>query len=90
MVSLTEGQDTLMISVGDRGCGIAGEELDLIFTPFYSRRALGTGLGLPLAAKIVNLHGGQLTVDSQPGEGTCFTLLLPLKQTPETARSSVS
>jgi signal transduction histidine kinase len=68
----------LSVIVQDHGCGIAPEHLDNIFTPFYSSRPSGTGLGLPLAARIVDLHHGKLLVDSQIGGGTTFTVVLPI------------
>ncbi len=73
--------DNLVVGIEDFGCGIEPENRDKIFTPFFSTRAQGTGLGLPLAGKIINLHGGRILVDSQPGKGTVFTIYLPLKET---------
>ena len=72
--------DSVIIRIEDCGCGIAAENLDKIFTPFYSSRPSGTGLGLPLAKKIIDLHHGRLSVTSKAGEGTAFTLTLPLVQ----------
>jgi len=69
----------LQIEVEDSGCGIAEEDLDRIFTPFFSSRPSGTGLGLPLARKIIDLHQGSLTVRSQLGNGTTFTISLPIR-----------
>jgi signal transduction histidine kinase len=67
-----------VLAVRDFGCGIAAENLDKIFTPFYSSRPSGTGLGLSLVAKIVALHAGTVDVKSGPGAGTCFEIRLPL------------
>jgi len=69
----------LQIEVEDFGCGIAEDDLDKIFTPFFSCRPSGTGLGLPLARKIVDLHLGSLSVESQLGKGTTFTISLPIR-----------
>ena len=74
-------EDTLRITVHDSGCGIASENIPKIFTPFFSSRPSGNGLGLPLAEKIVAMHGGRLAVTSEPGEGTTFTVELPRRQT---------
>ncbi|MCP4684528.1 MAG: hypothetical protein GY867_03670, partial [bacterium] len=60
------------------GCGIPAEDVDRIFTPFFSSRPSGTGLGLSLVAKIVRVHGGRTNVRSAPGSGTCFTISLPV------------
>jgi PAS domain S-box-containing protein len=81
------------IQIEDFGCGIAEQDLDKIFTPFFSSRPSGTGLGLPLARKIIDLHGGTLAVTSQVGKGTVFTITLPVKSqshdTPADSKSSV-
>ncbi len=70
----------LTITVTDQGCGISAEDLDKIFTPFFSSRPSGTGLGLPLTRKIIDLHQGRLMVDSKPKCGTAFTVILPQVQ----------
>lgn len=63
----------------DGGAGIAESELDRIFRPFVTTKTKGTGLGLPIVQKIVDHHGGRVEVQSRLGEGTCFTVLLPLR-----------
>lgn len=65
------------LAIRDHGCGIPEENLKMIFTPFFSSRPSGNGLGLPLAAKIIDLHSGELLVDSVEGEGTEFVIQLP-------------
>lgn len=70
--------DNLLVTVADQGPGISPEELKNIFKVFYSTRLGGTGLGLPIAQRIVELHGGGIKVDSQMGQGTTFTFILPL------------
>ncbi|MEW6412961.1 MAG: ATP-binding protein [Candidatus Zixiibacteriota bacterium] len=77
-LSLCAQADRVAIQVRDFGCGISPENLDKIFTPFFSTRPSGTGLGLPLARKIVDLHGGSLSVESHVDRGTVFSLTLPL------------
>lgn len=73
----------LVIEVSDRGEGIAAEELERVFSPFYrvdrsrARATGGVGLGLPLARRIAEAHGGTLTARSTPGEGTTLTLTIP-------------
>jgi signal transduction histidine kinase len=75
--------EALVLEVADTGIGIPVEEQAHIFEKFYRgssaevRRRPGTGLGLALAQQIVSLHGGQLTLTSQPGRGTTFRLQLP-------------
>lgn len=67
------------ISIEDTGCGIEKKDLQRIFEPFFTGRPLGrgTGLGLFIANSIVRQHRGEISVESQPGQGTRFTILLP-------------
>jgi len=66
--------------IGDTGYGIPPEQLKDIFTPFFTTRQSGTGLGLSVSYGIVKNHGGMITVRSEPGAGSQFTVTLPLKQ----------
>lgn len=75
--SVRSEKGTVAVRITDYGCGIAEDKLDKIFTPFYSSRPSGTGLGLPLASRIVSLHGGSLTVESVEGRGTTILIQLP-------------
>jgi signal transduction histidine kinase len=63
-------------AVEDDGCGIPAEVLNQLFTPFFTTKAQGTGLGLSTVRKIVEAHGGVLKVDSKPGKGTRFDVVL--------------
>jgi signal transduction histidine kinase len=82
--SAADGQ--VEISVHDTGVGISVEDQTRIFEEFYqvgaSRTQEGTGLGLALTMRLVELHQGQLSVESEPGVGSTFTVTLPLRQTP--------
>jgi len=66
--------------VDDQGVGIPAENLERIFQPFFTTKAKGTGLGLPITQKIVREHGGQIQVKSTPGNGTRFTLTFPISE----------
>ena len=66
------------VSLTDTGPGIPAENLDRIFEPFFTTKTTGTGLGLAISFDIVQNHGGRITVESQPGQGTTFTVWLPL------------
>lgn len=71
------GGDKILVVVTDHGPGIAQQELDNIFKVFYSTRRGGSGLGLPIAQRIVELHGGGIKVESKVGVGTTISLILP-------------
>ena len=68
----------------DDGKGIPEERLDKIFDPGFTSkpRGVGTGLGLAIAHQTITGHGGSIEVRSKPGQGTLFTLVLPLSQEP--------
>jgi two-component system, OmpR family, sensor histidine kinase SenX3 len=79
-------RDTVRISVADHGLGIPGRDLERIFERFYrvdhgrSRNTGGTGLGLSIVRHVANNHQGRVDVESREGEGSTFTLVLPLQQ----------
>ena len=82
-VSVRQDESGLNVSVSDNGIGIRPEDQDRIFEKFYRvedqrvSRISGSGLGLSLAREVVRLHGGQLTVQSEPDRGSTFTLNIP-------------
>ncbi|MDP6158013.1 MAG: ATP-binding protein [Phycisphaerales bacterium] len=69
--------DDIHIHITDTGPGIPEDQLEEIFHPYVSHRAGGTGLGLPTTRRLIEEHGGRLTVASELGHGTKFTILLP-------------
>ncbi len=79
----TEGEN-VWIEVADNGSGIARENLSRIFDPFFTTKAIGkgTGLGLSLAYGIVQKHRGRIDVATEPGKGTCFRIVLPVRRQP--------
>ncbi len=80
----TKKRDALaVVTVTDTGPGIPADALPRIFDPYFSTKKGGTGLGLPTAKRIVEEHGGRLTVSSEPGKGTSFVLTLPLQSPPK-------
>jgi signal transduction histidine kinase len=76
-VEQTAGE--VLLSIRDTGDGISPEDLDKIFDPFFTRAPLGkgTGLGLSICHSIVDQHGGTISVESQSGKGSTFTVRLP-------------
>lgn len=70
-------QRWVFLAVADSGTGMTPDQLDSLFTPFFTTKEKGTGLGLPLTHKIIEEHQGYLRVESQFGVGSTFTILLP-------------
>ena len=68
------------IRITDSGCGIADDELERIFTPYFTTKTTGSGLGLATCQKVIEDHKGLLKVDSVPGQGTTMTVSLPLRR----------
>jgi signal transduction histidine kinase len=82
-IALTMNGEAVTVTISDSGVGIADEDKPRVFERFFKAdksrdRALGgSGLGLSLVRKIAELHGGTVTVDSEPGNGATFTVVLP-------------
>jgi two-component system sensor histidine kinase AtoS len=74
----TEDEHTVSIKVADDGVGVAPENLDKVFDPFFSTKPSGTGLGLAMVHRIVDAHRGVITFDSRPGQGTTVEIRLPI------------
>ena len=93
LITITTRRDDdrhIAVEVADNGIGIAPEILPRIFDPFFTTKDVGkgTGLGLSIVYKIVEQHGGRISVASNPGVGTRFTVVLPLTP-PEPAPAAV-
>lgn len=73
----TGGASAVVIQVTDSGCGMPAEALEHIFSPYFTGKAQGTGLGLSIVHKIVQAHGGTISVHSTVGSGTDFCLVFP-------------
>jgi two-component system, sporulation sensor kinase E len=79
-LSTRSAQDELRIEVADSGEGISEDRIQKIFEPYYTTRENGSGLGLTLVFKIVKEHRGEIQVQSEPGRGSAFTIVLPIPQ----------
>ena len=72
-----QSKSAILISVKDTGSGIAKDKIDKIFTPFFTTKSDGTGLGLFISNRIISKHGGAIFVDSKPDDGAEFKIYLP-------------
>ncbi|MFN3562793.1 MAG: sensor histidine kinase, partial [Chloroherpetonaceae bacterium] len=81
--------ERIIVKISDNGTGIAKEHLNKIFDPFFTTKKVGegTGLGLSISYKIIEEHNGKISVESKEGEGTTFTIEIPLRT--QTAKSSM-
>ena len=73
----TQNGDRVIVEVADTGDGLTAEESERLFTPYYTKKTHGTGLGLAIVQSVIRSHGGKVSVRSQPGHGTTFTVELP-------------
>ncbi len=77
-ISLQPNDHEMNISFTDTGEGMTAETIDRVFEPYFSTKETGVGLGLPLTKKIIEEHGGHISVSSSPQNGTSFLVMLPL------------
>ena len=77
--------ESVQLTIADTGSGISSDVLDKIFDPFFTTKAVGqgTGLGLSISHSIVKAHGGEILVETEPGKGTKFKVLLPIEKRKE-------
>jgi len=68
------------MKISDTGKGIYEEAMDKIFQPFFTTKSKGTGLGLAITKRLIEEHGGTISVESTPESGTTFIVRLPIKQ----------
>ncbi len=74
--------EAVLVEVADNGVGIAPDHREKVFLPFYTTKPTGTGLGLAIVKKIMDLHGGEIEVESTPGLGTTVRLVIPRSPLP--------
>ncbi|MDD5773518.1 MAG: PAS domain S-box protein [bacterium] len=73
------GNDIININIKDNGCGINKEDLPKVFDTFFTKKSKGTGLGLTICKELVAMHGGDIYIESEPGEGTNININLPIR-----------
>jgi len=81
-VSLYRRHAVAVVEIADNGVGIEPEHREKIFLPFYTTKPTGTGLGMAIVKKIMDLHGGEIDIDSVPGRGTTVRLIIPRSPVP--------
>ncbi len=86
----SENSNLASFEIRDDGPGMAPETARDIFRPFFTTKARGSGLGLPLAKKLITAHGGDITVNSELGKGTTFRIRLPLSYNAKMNQSNTS
>jgi signal transduction histidine kinase len=78
--TVDESGGRVRLTFADQGSGILQEDISKIFQPYFTTKDVGIGLGLAITERIIKEHGGEILVESNPNEGTTFTVLLPLQQ----------
>jgi signal transduction histidine kinase len=78
-IDAVEDKGLLRLTVADRGSGMTAETLARIFEPYFTTKPGGSGLGLSIARRIVEAHGGTIAAESKPGQGSCFRIVLPFR-----------
>jgi signal transduction histidine kinase len=75
-IAVNQSDEMLRLEIADTGHGIGEDEVKKIFEPFYTTKEQGLGLGMPYAKKIIDQHGGTMSLSSQPGKGTTISIML--------------
>jgi len=78
-VRTSQNNGTVRLEVSDTGSGLTPEEVERLFTPYYTTKQHGTGLGLAIVQSVVSDHGGKISIESAPGAGATFRIDLPLR-----------
>jgi PAS domain S-box-containing protein len=89
-IKASRQQEATLLSVEDTGYGIAVENMNKLFEPFFTAKAQGQGLGLSVCKRLVDAHGGTITGKTQPGKGSTFTVILPIKRNAKAFTESIS
>jgi two-component system NtrC family sensor kinase len=87
--TLSEDKEWVLIYFCDTGPGMSPEQIANLFEPFYTTKSDGTGLGLAISYGIVERHGGEIEVLSQPGDGATFVVKLPVRPARSQSRIAI-
>ena len=79
IVSTAASEETLRLSIADTGCGMTEDQVKNVFEPFYTTKSQGLGLGMSFASKIIEMHGGAVSVESHVNRGTSISIALPVE-----------
>src|SRR6185369_7442589 len=79
-ISTSAKSNKLLLAITDTGSGMTPDQIKQIFEPFNTTKSRGLGLGMPYAQKVIQQHGGQIVVESQPGKGTEVRIELPVTE----------
>jgi signal transduction histidine kinase len=84
-ITNAEVDGNLLVSFADTGVGIRPEVLAKIWSPLFTTKAMGMGYGLPIVKRFMEAHGGSVTVETNPGKGSTFTIRIPIDRTANTS-----
>lgn len=77
-IEISKQDDYAVLSIQDNGCGMSNDLKKKVFSPFYTTKETGSGIGLPVCQKLIKSFGGKIEIESELGNGTTFQLLIPL------------
>jgi signal transduction histidine kinase len=81
MTIFTSASEALLrLAISDTGCGMTEAQVSNVFEPFYTTKSQGLGIGMSFAAKVIQLHGGEIAVESRAGVGTSINIALPVER----------
>jgi two-component system nitrogen regulation sensor histidine kinase NtrY len=87
-LATSSGEGSVIIEIADTGSGLTPEECERLFTPYYTTKLHGTGLGLAVVQSVISDHGGTISVESESGVGTTFRIVLMIRPAVETEKNA--